>query len=116
MPRYSKDSYQNQQRAVELHDAAAHAHDAAAQQHEKQDHLTGHERSRQALEHSAQVHEKSAASPRAHAVKEEEIAALAYRLWQQRGCPEGSPEKDWFRALELLGSGANAHDMSKMRL
>jgi hypothetical protein len=28
----------------------------------------------------------------------EQIAALAYALWQERGCPEGSPEEDWFRA------------------
>ena len=27
-----------------------------------------------------------------------EVAAVAYRLWQQRGCPEGSPEEDWFLA------------------
>jgi hypothetical protein len=31
-----------------------------------------------------------------------DIAALAYHLWQDRGCPMGSPEKDWFRAEELL--------------
>jgi Protein of unknown function (DUF2934) len=28
----------------------------------------------------------------------EQIAALAYALWQARGCPEGSPEVDWFQA------------------
>jgi hypothetical protein len=28
----------------------------------------------------------------------EHIALLAYALWQERGCPEGSPEVDWFRA------------------
>lgn len=34
----------------------------------------------------------------------EEIVSLAYVLWQQRGCPEGSSEEDWFRAeQELLG-------------
>jgi hypothetical protein len=31
-----------------------------------------------------------------------DIAALAYRLWQERGCPIGSPEEDWLRAEELL--------------
>ena len=44
--------YENHQRAAELHDSAAHAHRVAEQEHGKQDHLTGHERSRQALEHS----------------------------------------------------------------
>ena len=33
-----------------------------------------------------------------------EIAALAYELWQARGCPEGSSEKDWFDAAEQLRS------------
>lgn len=28
----------------------------------------------------------------------EEIAQLAYAIWQQRGCPEGSAEQDWFDA------------------
>jgi hypothetical protein len=28
----------------------------------------------------------------------QDIAALAYRYWQARGCPDGSPEDDWFKA------------------
>ena len=46
-------------RASELHDLAAHAHRAAAERPGKQDHLTGHELSRQALEHSQQAHQMS---------------------------------------------------------
>jgi hypothetical protein len=33
---------------------------------------------------------------------QEDIAKLAYALWQQRGCPSGSPEFDWFAAEEKL--------------
>jgi hypothetical protein len=33
---------------------------------------------------------------------DERISALAYALWQERGCPEGSPEVDWLRAEEEL--------------
>jgi nucleoside phosphorylase len=40
----------------------------------------------------------------AHEAKEEDIAALAYELWQGRCCPEGSPEEDWFHAVEELRS------------
>ncbi len=29
---------------------------------------------------------------------EQSIAALAYQLWMERGCPIGSPEVDWFQA------------------
>ena len=28
----------------------------------------------------------------------EQVAILAYHLWQERGCPEGSPEIDWTEA------------------
>jgi len=31
-----------------------------------------------------------------------EIATLAYQLWNDRGCPMGSPEEDWFRAEHEL--------------
>lgn len=27
------------------------------------------------------------------------LEQLAYRFWQERGRPHGSPEEDWFRAL-----------------
>ena len=30
------------------------------------------------------------------------IALLAYALWQARGCPEGSSEEDWFKAEKEL--------------
>jgi hypothetical protein len=26
----------------------------------------------------------------------EQVELLAYQLWLQRGCPEGSPDEDWF--------------------
>jgi hypothetical protein len=39
-------------RVAELHDLAAHAHAAAATAHGKSDHLTAHELSQQAHEHS----------------------------------------------------------------
>ena len=32
----------------------------------------------------------------------EDIAKLAYALWQQRGCPEGSPDFDWLEAERKL--------------
>ena len=40
----------------------------------------------------------------AHDLDEQDIADLAYELWQSRGCPEGSPQEDWFRAIEELQS------------
>jgi len=33
----------------------------------------------------------------------EEIAMLAYQLWEHRGRPLGSPEIDWYAAESALG-------------
>lgn len=33
-----------------------------------------------------------------------EIAALAYELWNSRGCPMGSSDVDWFQAESELRS------------
>ena len=40
-------------------------------------------------------------------VSQDRIAQLAYQLWQERGCPDGSPEVDWERAVRLLESQAS---------
>lgn len=104
--RYNNGShYENHQRAAELHDGAAHAH-LSSEQHGKQDHLTGHEHSRQALEHSPDGHRPtpapSAAGHGFAAFGHADIAALAYEHWLARGCPLGSPQEDWFHAAEEL--------------
>ena len=38
----------------------------------------------------------------------DEIAALAYSLWQARGCPEGTPGEDWVNAEKALKARAEA--------
>jgi hypothetical protein len=101
--------YENHQRAAELHESAAHAHRAAAEMHEKQDHQTGHEHSRQALERSQRAYEYTTGMQR-NAANEHgiaifghgEISELAYSLWQGRGCPAGSAEEDWLHAVHQL--------------
>jgi hypothetical protein len=100
--RYNNGShYENHQRAAELQDGAAHAH-RVGEQHGQQDHLTGHERSRQALEHSR---EPWAGHPSA-SFGHDEIAALAHELWEARGRPDGSADEDWFHAVKQLRSKA----------
>ncbi len=100
--------YENHQSAAELYERASHVH-LVAQHNGQQDHQTGQEQSRQALEHSQQVHlQTKPAPPKAtneHGVAmftHEDIAALAHELWRARGCPEGSPDEDWFHAAEQL--------------
>jgi hypothetical protein len=105
---------QSQQIATEHRDLAAHAHRAGAEHHGKEDHLTGQESSRLGLEHSnktylhlADEHPgtrlREGIDALAHEANERHaLAQLAYQLWQGRGCPEGSPEQDWSRAVEVL--------------
>ena len=107
--RYNNGShYENHQRAAELEDAAAHAH-RVAEQHGKQDHLTGHEQSRQTLEHDRDANRHSQTALGEHGIVtfgHAEIEALAHELWQARGCPEGSSDVDWFEAVKQLRSHA----------
>ena len=51
--------------------------------------------------HHAENSETSAPPARPH-LTHEQIASLARALWQQRGCPEGSSEEDWYRAEQEL--------------
>jgi hypothetical protein len=34
----------------------------------------------------------------------QDIAMLAHALWEERGCPNGCPEEDWYRAEEIIRS------------
>jgi hypothetical protein len=108
--RYNNGShYENHQRAAELHDNSAHVHRQAAETHEKQDHQTRQEHSRHALEHSQKAHQNTKdllpKTVNEHGVAifgHEDVAALAHRLWQARGCPDGSADEDWFHAAQEL--------------
>jgi hypothetical protein len=101
--------YDNHQRAAELQDGAAHAH-RVAEQHGKPEHLTPSEDSRHAHEHAQQPHSHASGTTVGHGIAafgHDDIAALAYELWKARGCPEGSPQEDWFHAAEQLRSRAH---------
>ena len=98
-------TYENTHRTVELHDGAEHAHLAAEQARGKQDHLTGTEQSRRAHEHTEGSHSNGQVTTTGHGIaafSHEETAALAHKLWEQRGCPAGSPDEDWFQAVKQL--------------
>ncbi len=47
-------------------------------------------------------------------LEHDQIAQLAYQLWQQRGCPIGSPEEDWYRAQQQLQRRAKSAPESRM--
>ena len=98
--------YDGHRRAAELHDKAAHTHRVAAETRGQQDHETGHEQTRRALEHSHQAHLRSEMTRQigeeSQALGHDDISAIAHQLWIARGCPEGSPELDWALAREQL--------------
>lgn len=98
----------DQWRTANLHDIPAHAHSVAEQQG-KQTYMDGPEHTRVASEHMIPAHQQSSPTTSAHGVVSfghREIAALAHELWLARGCPEGSPEEDWFKAAHLLRARA----------
>ena len=45
---------------------------------------------------------KKGTSQPSETVSESTIAVLAYQLWQERGCPIGSDQDDWFQAEKEL--------------
>jgi hypothetical protein len=40
----------------------------------------------------------------ASGIAEDAISKRAYELWLERGCPEGSPEQDWYQAESEMRS------------
>ena len=48
----------------------------------------------------------------AHIPRHEEVETLAYKLWEERGAPFGTPEVDWFHAEEELHAAANDTPLS----
>ena len=105
--RYNNGShYENHQRARELQNGAEHAHNTA-EVHGMQEHLTPHEQTRHDAEHH--LHHPADGSRSEHAeFGHEDIAALAQKLWEDRGRPVGSPDEDWFHAVKELRSRALA--------
>lgn len=43
---------------------------------------------------------------------DKEIAILAYHYWEERGRPLGSPDVDWYRAVEEIHRQLNLHSGS----
>jgi len=46
----------------------------------------------------------------------DEIARLAYELWERRGRPVGSPEIDWYAAESALGVQDSQEEFSPFSL
>lgn len=107
--------HESKQIAAERRDLAEHAHATGAAHHGKEEHLSGNESSRLGHEHTnkayltaQQEHQGpgtgQSAEGIAHEAQHHQIELLAHKIWQNRNCPDGSPDEDWFRASEALRS------------
>jgi hypothetical protein len=92
------------------HRCAANLHDSAAFAHALVRHCGGFQCSRHALEHSAGAHRQTQALAPASSsfLEHTEIVELAHQMWQARGCPEGSPQQDWFDAAAQIRARLSA--------
>ena len=52
---------------------------------------------------------KAGESEPSEVLTHEQIAKLAYALWEQRGCPYGSAEFDWLQAERELHQSSKHH-------
>jgi hypothetical protein len=41
-------------------------------------------------------------APGSAAERVKAIAELAFRFWEERGCPQGSPDEDWYKAERII--------------
>jgi hypothetical protein len=90
--------------AEECYRRANRAHAKAARLIPVVAEITDDERSRveSKLDHLLGMLEALSAIGSTPTPAENEIAALARAVWEARGCPEGLPEEDWFRAERAL--------------
>ncbi len=56
------------------------------------------------LTHLREMLDELSALAATSAPNREAVAPLARALWKARGCPDGSPQDDWFRAEQALKS------------
>jgi hypothetical protein len=103
--------YENHQRAAELQDAAAHAHRAAELSKEHSGHATPSELSRMERE---RAQEEQTGDSALRTFGHDEIARRAYQLWEDRGHGDGSPDEDWFQAVQELRQQAITSKFAKV--
>jgi Protein of unknown function (DUF2934) len=44
-------------------------------------------------------------------ISDDQIRAIAYKLWLEEGCPEGRAEHHWFKANELAATSVVIPDL-----
>lgn len=44
-------------------------------------------------------------APSTRIIPHDQVASLAYKYWEERGQPNGTPDEDWFRAEHALKEG-----------
>jgi hypothetical protein len=75
--------------------------------------LQNFDRGPEALDHMRVLITRDEEAPMSSAqpsATHEDIAKLAYHLWEERGAPIGSPEVDWERAEQELAREGTEHN------
>lgn len=62
---------------------------------------------------SSEISAGSSAYAAEQQLSHDDIARLAYSLWQARGCPIGNSEEDWLRAEQELRRRATSEMVSR---
>jgi hypothetical protein len=65
------------------------------------------------IDHSQIAKQPASAPVEMPAADAQSVAVRAYELWLARGCPDGSPEQDWYRAEQELSAGAESQPRAK---
>jgi hypothetical protein len=61
---------------------------------------------------SKRLRREAVPSSREENDEQETISALAFSIWQARGCPQGTAAEDWRRAEEQVRT---SHEMEELR-
>jgi hypothetical protein len=65
------------------------------------------------INHSLTTKQLASAPVETPAPGAESVAVRAYELWLERGCPDGTPEQDWYRAEQELCGAAESQPRAK---
>jgi hypothetical protein len=98
---------QHSPNGTEIRNSVAYTQSASITEQSRQDDLSEPAPTKQALDFAKNQDPRASET---HESDEPQVAALAYLLWQGRGCPEGSPQEDWYGAeQQLRHAAANAN-------
>jgi len=77
--------------------------------------LTRQQRDLTAKKQASEIRHSAVRISVSQPLNHDEIARLAYELWQARGCPHGSAEIDWLHAEEQVRKHGNQRKLPPVK-